>query len=158
VLEFVRRILSKEQRRFIKFCVVGGSGVPVNLLCSHLGRTLIFVGLDDAWRTGLAYIFGIVISIFTNFLLNDVWTWKDRDKANRGFAARLLRFYLVSALGSGIQFGVAMGLSLGLELHFSLSQLVGIAIATGVNFVINNWWTFGDKGQGKGQAPSGRVK
>ena len=162
MLEFVRRILSKEQRRFIKFCVVGGSGVPVNLLCSHLGRTLIFAGLDDTWRTGLAYIFGIVISIFTNFLLNDVWTWKDRDKANRGFAGRLLRFYLVSALGSGIQFGVAMGLSLGLELHFSLSQLVGIAIATGVNFVINNWWTFGDKDKDEdkdnGKAASKRVK
>jgi len=153
LLAFIRRILSKEQRRFIKFCLVGGSGVPVNLLCSYLGYQLIFADLSPAGRNAGAYILGILISIFTNFLLNDVWTWRDRAKVHRGFAGRLLRFYLVCSLASGIQFGLAMGLSLGLELHYMLAQIAGIALATAVNFVVNNVWTFRDKQKGDGVPP-----
>jgi dolichol-phosphate mannosyltransferase len=141
----IRLRISKEQRRFLKFCVVGASGVPVNLLCTYLGYHLLFSGLDQAWRHGCSYVFGIAISIFTNFLLNDLWTWKDRRKAHRGFVGRMLRFYLVCSLASGIQFGTAMGLSLGLGLHYIAAQVIGIALATAINYLVNNVWTFGDR-------------
>lgn len=142
LLKLVRRILSKEQRRFIKFCIVGASGVPVNLVCAWVGYQTLFSSLAESYRAGAAYLLGIVVSIFTNFLLNDIWTWRDRQRGASGFLVRLLRFYLVSSLAAVIQFGMAMGLKVGLELHFLLSQLAGIALATAINFVINNLWTF----------------
>lgn len=138
----VRRLLGKEQRRFIKFCLVGASGVPVNLGCTWLALTTFLSGLDEGLAKALAVAFGIVVSIFTNFLLNDIWTWRDRQDGARGFAGRLLRFYLVCALASAIQYGVALGLTLGLGLHVTLAQVVGIAVATALNFVANNLWTF----------------
>lgn len=146
LVRLVRRLLSKEQRRFIKFCIVGGSGVPVNLLCTWAGYHGLFFALDETSRKGAAYLFGIAVSIFTNFVLNDIWTWRDRN-AGRGFLGRLLRFYLVCSLSSGIQFGTAMGLSVGLAMHYLVAQLIGIALATGVNFVVNNLWTFRARGQ-----------
>ena len=141
LLKLVRRIFSKEQRRFIKFCIVGASGVPVNLLCTWLSYQALTV-LAEAPRKGVALLLGIAISILTNFLLNDLWTWRDREKATRGFAGRLLRFYIVSSFAALIQWGAAMGLALGLDLHLLLAQLVGIALATGINFIVNNFWTF----------------
>jgi dolichol-phosphate mannosyltransferase len=135
-------VLSKEQRRFIKFCLVGGSGVPVNLVFTWVGYRLLFSGLGGEARKAAAYVLGILISILTNFLLNDLWTWRDRHKAEGRFVGRLLRFYLVSSVAALLQFGAAMGLSVFFHLHYLLAQLCGIAVATAVNFVINNAWTF----------------
>jgi len=129
------------QQRFLKFCVVGASGVPVNLLLTYLGHAVLFAGLAPAWRDGLALLLGIGVSIFTNFLLNDIWTWRDRGK-RRTFFGRLARFYLVCSGAAALQWGVAYALSRWLALYLLLAQLVGIALATVVNFVANNLWTF----------------
>lgn len=147
LLKLVRRLLSKEQRRFLKFCLVGASGVPVNLLFTWLGHRLLFPSLGAEARTAAASLLGIVVSIFTNFLLNDLWTWSDREKAaGRGpLLARLGRFYLVCSIASAIQFGTAMALGVWLRLHYLLAQLAGIALAMAVNFVVNNAWTFRDR-------------
>jgi dolichol-phosphate mannosyltransferase len=141
-LRLIRRLLSKEQRRFVKFCLVGASGVPVNLLCTWAGHDLLFPHLGEEGRQAAASLFGIVVSIFTNFLLNDLWTWKDREKRPGHVFGRLLRFYLVCSLASGIQFGTAMALTVWVRLHYLLAQLVGIVLAMAVNFVANNAWTF----------------
>jgi dolichol-phosphate mannosyltransferase len=147
LLKLVRRLLSKEQRRFLKFCLVGASGVPVNLFFTWLGHRLLFTSLGAEARTAAASLLGIVVSIFTNFLLNDLWTWSDREKAaGRGpLLARLGRFYLVCSIASAIQFGTAMALGVWLRLHYLLAQLAGIALAMAVNFVVNNAWTFRDR-------------
>jgi dolichol-phosphate mannosyltransferase len=142
LLRLARRLLSKEQRRFIKFCLVGGSGVPVNLIFTWVGYQVLFSGLHGEARKAAAYVLGILISILTNFLLNDLWTWKDRHKAEGRFVGRLLRFYLVSSVAALLQFGTAMGLSIFFHLHYLVAQLCGIAVATAVNFVVNNAWTF----------------
>jgi putative flippase GtrA len=142
LLRLIRRLLSKEQRRFIKFCIVGASGVPVNLLCTWVGYQFIFSTLSHDGRKAAAFLLGILVSIFSNFLLNDIWTWKDRQKAEGNVLGRLLRFYLVCSAASAIQFGTAMALSLWVYLHYLLSQLAGIALATAVNFVLNNAWTY----------------
>ena len=152
LLRLIRRLFSKEQRRFIKFCIVGASGVPVNLLCTWVGYHALFSDINESWRKGAAFLFGIVISIFTNFLLNDLWTWGDRDKTQRGFFGRLLRFYLVSSVAAALQFGVAMALSVWLKVGYLLAQLAGIALATMINFVVNNLWTFGASDTVSGEA------
>lgn len=159
MIGLIRRLLSKEQRRFLKFCVVGASGVPVNLLCTWIGHHLMFTALDHSWRTAAAYLFGITVSIFTNFLLNDIWTWRDRKSETRGFLGRLLRFYLVCSVASGIQFGIAIGLHLGLHLHYLLSQIIGIGLAMGINFLVNNLWTFeAKKGGGAAEPKTGNHR
>jgi dolichol-phosphate mannosyltransferase len=142
LLNILRRIFSKEQRRFIKFCLVGASGVPVNLVCTWLGHRYLFHGLQPEGRKAAAFLLGILVSILTNFLLNDLWTWRDRDKVSGRFLGRLLRFYLVCSFASAIQFGTAMGLTLWGRFHYLVAQLFGIALATAMNFIINNAWTF----------------
>ncbi len=58
--------------RLIKFSVVGASGVAVNMgLLYALTR---FMGIHYI----LSSILAIEVSILTNFILNDIWTWRDR--------------------------------------------------------------------------------
>jgi putative flippase GtrA len=79
MLGLVRARLTLEQRRFVKFCVVGASGVVVNLAFVWLGQSL-FSELEPKQRDLVASLLGILVSVFGNFLLNNQWTWRDRTK------------------------------------------------------------------------------
>ena len=146
MFELIRSKTTPEQRRFIKFCVVGGSGVVVNLAFVWLGR-LLAADLEPRTQDAFASAFGIVVSVFGNFLLNDLWTWGDRDKGRSAwsFVSRVLRYYLVSSLAIGIQYGAAMTLRLYLDVWIYTAQSLGIVLGTGVNYAANNRWTFGDR-------------
>ncbi len=141
----IRRLLSKEQRRFIKFCLVGASGVPVNLLLVWVGFNYLFISLGGRLQVTLASALGFLISVFTNFLLNDIWTWADRPRGHTGFWSRCGRFYLVCSAGGAIQMGTVNLVTwmAGESAHMAiLGQLCGIALATVINYVVNNFWTF----------------
>jgi len=157
LMAFLRAHLTKDQRRFVKFVVVGTSGVPVNLgivfLVTATCTTLMTAGVRDT----LAYLLGIVVSIFTNFLLNSFWTWGDRTARDpSGFLRRLAKFYLVSAIAAGVQFATSVVISSLMRqsdsctvalygeyrLYHLLAPLAGIVLGLFINFVANNLWTF----------------
>lgn len=137
--------------RLIQFGIVGLSGVFVNL-----GMLWLFAdhfGLHDLIASAIA----IEISIISNFLLNNAWTFRDRNAAARtGFLARMGRFNLVSLVGLAIQlttyYAVSRALVASLELaDIGLlkypSQLAGIALAMGWNFLSNFYWTWAQKSE-----------
>ncbi|MBK6848019.1 MAG: GtrA family protein [Proteobacteria bacterium] len=158
VTRLARRYLSREQRRFIKFCVVGASGVPVNLVLTWLAHRILSGVLPARGAVAIASLLGIGVSIGSNFLLNDLWTWGDRRQPGTGLGARLLRFYGVSSVGAGVQFGVAMLLVALLgSPYLLLAQLAGIGLATLLNYVANHKWTFRPRDGGAKLPPAPEV-
>ena len=131
--------LLQRHRRVLQFATVGVSGVFVNMAFVWVGLQLMQVA-DPELRDAMASALGILVSVFTNFLLNDVWTWGDREKGS--WLSRLARYYVVSAAAALLQFGCAMGLRLLLDLNLYLAQFSGIALGTIVNYIANNRWTF----------------
>jgi dolichol-phosphate mannosyltransferase len=154
----------KKHSRFIKFAAVGGSGVFVNLGVYALLKTFFGMGLETSSRL-LAYAISVEISIITNFLLNDVWTFRDRLADSPPFLTRALRFHLVSLVGFFINWGTFAALNLAFPafsespipfLSFLatlpvlqapngdvLFALTGIALATAWNYLGNLRWTWG---------------
>ena len=146
--------------RFLKFCTVGASGVVVNLGC--LGLLADLIGLNQNLSAALA----IEISINTNFLVNELWTFRDRRARAGKLSRRWLKFHLVSAVGAALQwvtFVVANFVTASvLDVSWTLtggadvgswiyvSQLVGIAVATLWNFFANFYWTW-RQGEEKGE-------
>ncbi len=152
--------------RFVKFAIVGGSGVFVNLAAQRIAwsmlgglgaATLPLVGTVELANPA-SILIGIVVSILTNFLLNDAWTWGDRAKGTFVDTLRRCRdFYVTNSLAGGLQFAVAgVCLYFGLWDHAvfgvdlagwdaTLSSLVGIIVATPLNYLVNNVWTFRDR-------------
>ena len=180
----LERLLTPERKRFVKFALVGSSGVIVNLAfvwltlvvlekvnfgCAEVEAWLRCELLSDGtvsdscadscWpselQKALASAVGILISVGTNFLLNDGWTWGDRTKGGRkrDFLWRVTRYYAASAVAVGIQYGTAMVVVIlwanqgAQALDLYVGQLVGIALGTVVNFGINNVWTFRHESQ-----------
>jgi putative flippase GtrA len=164
----VHRLVPPTWRRFIKFGVVGGSGVFVNIAVAVLFERVLLGGLapiavpwigDFEPAASIGMLAGIVVSIFTNFIINDRWTWGDRDKGQGqlAWARRCRDFYVTNGVAAGLQFAIS---SFARHLHiFSFSVfgfdvtrfephlaiLLGIAIATPINFLVNHYWTFRDR-------------
>ncbi|OLS30243.1 MAG: hypothetical protein HeimAB125_19820 [Candidatus Heimdallarchaeota archaeon AB_125] len=58
--------------QFIKFILVGASGTIINL-------GLVYLFYDTiGWNEYLAITIGFVVSVLTNFILNDIWTFNPR--------------------------------------------------------------------------------
>ena len=152
----------------LRFGLVGLSGVGVNLGALALLSAL---GLLSTVASALA----IELSILSNFLLNDRWTFAEQRSGTAW--SRALRFQLVSLIGALMQWGtfVLMGLIFALsELSVGgwgryepvwregglaslissppelgawqlLAQLVGVGVATSWNFLVNLNWTWGSQ-------------
>ena len=87
---------------FIKFGAVGGSGVVVNLACLALLRML---GLSNNLASALA----IEVSIISNFILNERWTFRERASQNTQRFHRAFKFQMVSLVGALAQWTVFIG-------------------------------------------------
>ena len=128
-------------RTFIKFSLTGLSGVVVNLGSFHL---LLQLGLHRYLASPIA----IELSIISNFLINNYWTFADRELAG-GRQIRGLKFNLVSLLALGVSYGSFLILSLLLP-GVAPVWLQGLAIvpAVLVNYFLNSYWTFRESGRG----------
>jgi dolichol-phosphate mannosyltransferase len=120
--------------RFLRFGVVGFSGVFVDLGVFYLLRTILEVGLTRST------IFSSEIAIINNFLWNDVWTFRDLSSTQKGLRQRLrrfLKFNLVCLSGLILNVIIVNFLFNILHVNEYLAKIIAIAIITFWNFWFN---------------------
>lgn len=130
--------LSHEIKKFIKFSIVGGSGILVNM-----GLLYLFTEYFGMFYL-LSSVCAILLAMINNFIWNDCWTWRDQRKPGlKAFVIRLIKFCAVASIaGYGGNLGVLYLLTHFFHVHYLLSNLIGIAIGTMLNYFLNNVWTF----------------
>jgi dolichol-phosphate mannosyltransferase len=134
----VKIVKEFELSRFLKFCLVGASGVLVNMFFFWLFYRKL--GIFSLISSFLA----IQIAILNNFLWNDKWTWREKRKPGvRQFFVRLGKFTLSSNLTSASAnlLGVWVFLNL-LGWNYLISNLLGIGSGVSSNFLANHYWTY----------------
>ena len=138
IVEFIINvwwIRLQNSRTFIKFAIVGASGVLVNL-----GFFTLFLMMEI--NKYIASPIAIELSIVWNFLLNNYWTFRWRKTGSRT-RIRGLKFNLVSLIALGVSYGTFVALSLSFpDTMPQIHQLIGIIPATLVNYFLNSYWTF----------------
>ncbi|MGM5480219.1 MAG: glycosyltransferase [Nanobdellota archaeon] len=122
-------------RKFLKFAVVGTSGVLVNYAVLILFKEI--VGLYLLFASAIA----VETSIITNFLLNNFWTWKSNRHTN-SFAGRFLRFNLVSLIALALNVSILFVLTEYVGMWYIIANAFGILVGMLVNFSMNDKWTF----------------
>ncbi len=130
------RFLSKAAR----FFTVGASGLAVNYIVSMLFTS----GLTDFWYIH-ANIFGIIASISTNFILNKVWTFEDRNFSPKKTLSQYGKFSIFSSLGAIVQLGIVFWLVDSYDVAYPLALVSAIAAAAFSNFILNKKFTFKEK-------------
>ena len=129
------RIRFHKSREFLKFSIVGTSGVLVNM-----GLLIIFTRF---FQFALEYASPIAIelSIISNFILNDFWTFRARSIKSPIFK-RFIRFHLVAFSAGIVNYIILLALHYGLGLMDIIANLIGIAAATIINYILNSRWTW----------------
>lgn len=126
--------------RFIKFGIVGTSGIAVNngmlwLLKEQVGLLL-----------SIASIFAIGTAVFTNFLLNNYWTWNESKQTRKhSFFHRLWRYYLAASLGALINYVTLLSLTNYFDIYYLIANLAGIFLGMVSNFMLGEFWVFKSK-------------
>jgi len=143
-----KAIQNKQERRGLvlflskaaRFFTVGASGLLINYVISSL--------LTGGTVSNLWYIHGtlvgIIFSITTNFLLNKIWTFEDRNFSFYYTLKQYGLFVAFSSLGASIQL-LLVYLLVESGLSYSPSLIMAVATAAISNFILNKKWTFHEK-------------
>ena len=132
----------KEWKRVFKFGLVGLSGIVINM--GVLWYLTEFVGFYYL----VSSLFAIELSILNNFVWNEFWTFKGiRQHQLSSRWHRIISFHVVSAGGLVINMGVLYFLTSIVGVFYLTSNLIGIMVGFGWNFLLNRniTWVKGKK-------------
>jgi len=126
--------------RFVRFGVVGASGVVVDMSVLYL--------MHDP--RGLAQplvaskVVAAQLAIVNNFIWNERWTFADRvrDTTWRDHLVRFLRFELICLVGLGLNVLILQFCARTLGLHYLIANAVAIGAVTIWNFALNLRWNW----------------
>ena len=135
---------------FVKYCLVGATGVAVSLAVYGVGELAglptVSLGITpDLNPIYLSALLGIQASIVTNFLANNFFTFYDRRYRGWGLLGGLMLFQVVSVVGVFVQLAVFQLLhrngfpteSANADVAAAVNNGIGLAVATVTNFFLN---------------------
>lgn len=120
--------------RFVLFAAVGGSGVVIHL--TTLRVALFFLSFP------IAQSVGTVFAMTSNFLLNNLLTYRDkRLNGVKKLIIGLLSFYTICSMGAAANVGVASAV---FAQHYSwwLAGLAGSAVGVVWNYAVSSIFTW----------------
>lgn len=121
--------------RLARFLTVGAAGAVVNLGSLSL---LLAAGVNKYLASPIA----IELSILSNFVLHQAWTFADR-RDGTSLVRRLARFQAVAALALVVSYATFVVLSRAVAgMEPQVAQAIGILPGTAVNYLCNSRWTF----------------
>ncbi len=125
--------------RLIKFGIVGASGTVVNVGCLYLFTEFARIPYF------IASLIAIELSIISNFTINFLWTWRDRSKEGTLWK-QIVRYHIGAGATAFLgNYLIMIALTEFFGMHYMISNLVGIAVGTFSNYLINDLWTFKKK-------------
>ena len=161
VLKFGLKVRIKNSRMFVKFLIVGAIGYLINAIVLGLlnrgqiyslqildkpllyflptlesAHRLFFLRID---RLFIASLISIQLSIISNFIFHDNWTFRHRDRGGQT-VLRLIKFNLTSLGSPIIQFISIMALARIFMMHEQMGLAIGVVLGIFFNYFANTFW------------------
>ncbi|MEI6888644.1 MAG: GtrA family protein [Bacteroidota bacterium] len=119
--------------KFIKFCLVGFSGVFVDFGITFICKEYIKI------QKYVSNSIGFATAATTNYMMNRMWTFHSH---NPQIGLEFSRFFLIALIGLGINLLIIWALTGKFRVNFYVSKLVATLLVTFWNFLINAYFTF----------------
>lgn len=119
---------------FLKFALVGFIGTLINLLVLYSFTE--FLGIYYI----LSAVFAFLVAATSNFILNKVWTFK--EKIGHKIFAKYYKFLSVSIVALVVNLFFLYTFTKFLKIYYLISQVLAIGISLIINFIGNKIWTF----------------
>ena len=123
-------------KRYASFCIVGGSGVIVDMgvICLLASPSML------GWNLTLSKVIAAETAILNNFIWNDVWTFRGLVVSGNDCLQRLARlgkFNLICLAGIGISVLLLNVQVYWLHLNVYLANFIAIVLVSVWNFFMN---------------------
>lgn len=125
--------------RFLSFAMVGGFGVIVHFAV----LTALFKAFGQSF--GTAQTAATLVAITSNYLLNNMFTYRDQRLKGWGLLRGWLTFNIVCAFGAAANVGVADWLFEHNRTYWAFSALAGIMVSVVWNYVMSAFFTWKKK-------------
>jgi len=119
-----------ESNRLLKFALVGGSGVLVNVITLYILVEFVNVSATLGWFGAVA------LSITTNFILNNLFTYRDIDSSSFMDIVRKFGYFAVGASFSLVINFVIFQSLLQIGTFYLIASLAGIVAGMVFNFTV----------------------
>jgi dolichol-phosphate mannosyltransferase len=120
--------------RLKRFLLVGSSAFVVNaLLMVFFVEVLGFV---SPLLKNTANLIAMEISIFYNFLISRLWTWKDAPKQQQGRLAIQFIAFNFAALAGVLMRMVSFAAMENRQIYYLLNMTIGVGMAAAFDFVL----------------------
>ncbi|MGC9010059.1 MAG: glycosyltransferase [Sulfolobales archaeon] len=128
IIRFLIQILRLSDYKILKFAIVGVSGIGVNW------SILYFLHKVMMYPTYISYAVSVEASLISNFIFNDLWTFRG-DKKYKGWFRRLIEYHTAQLTGLLINYSVTVLLSF--FIFYLIASFIGIVLGFVANYVIS---------------------
>jgi dolichol-phosphate mannosyltransferase len=135
----------KTLAEFTKFCLIGGSGLVIDLTFVYLSMRIfmIFGIIPKLFQFRVARVIGFVFAVTNNFLLNRRLTFSRAEHGN--IYQQYLSFFVVSLIGFFVNWFVSVYLYEHVAFfntHYLIAAFMGILGGTVINFTGSKLFVF----------------
>ena len=126
------------EKNLLKFLIIGGFGMIVNILFLWFFKSIIGLNLEYAG------VLAIEVSVISNFILNNAWTF-NKVLHEYSLSKRILKYHLSVLSGISTNYGALLTLANVFGVYYLLSNIIGIGLGTITNYLLSSRWVWKEK-------------
>lgn len=124
------------RQRMVRFALVGGAGIPINMGFLWLFHAVLHLPLAIAW------VCAFEPSALINFYANQRFTYHEQTHVRGGaWLTRALKAQASSLTGLAVN-ALSVALLIHLDVHYLAADAAGIVISFSVNFLLASRFVF----------------
>ncbi len=142
-----KTVATEEKRKSVsffskagRFYSIGAIGLAINYAVSSLFTDVV----SNMWYLHATTI-GIAVSMSSNFVLNKIWTFEDRNFEPKHASIQYAKFMGLSSLGALAQLAMVYLLVDHNKMDYPIALVLAVATSALSNFVLNKKLTFKEK-------------
>ncbi len=129
-------------QRLSTFILFGGIAAIINLFVFFLVFYHVPLMVNSTVHNIIASVLAAEISIMTNFMLNDRFTFRYLAGSSRSWSARCARFHITSIVGSILTFLIEFAFTSVAHIPAIIAQAMAIIIVLVYNFTFHHLFTY----------------
>ncbi len=129
-------------QRFFSYSFIGGMAAVVNLVIFSLIDHYVAMPVGDVVHNLIAQIVAFEISLMTNFIPNDYFTFRHLAGHKRSWGARCLRFHITSITGFTLTVLINFVFTFGAHVPPFFSQAIALLLVFVYNFTFHHLFTY----------------
>ncbi len=120
-----------------RYAIVSFSGLIINLFFLSFFTSIVHIYYL------ISEIFAFFVATLNNFVINKIWTFK--EKLNDGFGRKWAKFFIIAGAALIVNLFFLWFFTSVLGIYYLASQILASIFTFITNFSGNKFWTFGKK-------------